>query len=263
VPATVLGFICVPPVPTLVTSMGSEPITLHLKKAAVAIPWGFRLQGGIDFASPLCISMVNGGTLAEAAGVRPGDQVVSIAGANALKLRHNEAKEAIVKAGTNFEFIVQRGGAVWKPAAPAPVEEPSVAKQASTAFSAPGNPNIRAVAAQHTQKHNSPLGLYSEDNIAEVLAGQAEVVDGTLGINFQKFHKEEVINTNTPTYRMIHGIPDDGPAPKPREPKGEPEAPDAAPIWAHGGAPLKSRPMDNERHVNGVTIPTSGGQVNN
>lgn len=235
----------------------SKSITLQLKKAAVAIPWGFRLQGGIDFASPLCISMVNGGTLAEKAGVRPGDQINSIAGNNAMKLRHNEAKEAIVRAGLSFELVVQRGGQTWKPAV---VEAPCVAMEGSTAFSAPKNKNIRDVAAQHTQKHNSPLGLYSEDNIAEVLAGQAEVVDGALGVNFQKFHKEEVINTNTPTYRMIHGIPDDVVETKPRTVI-EPEAPVAAPIWAQGGTNLKSRPMDNERHVNGVTIPTAGGQV--
>jgi len=234
--------------------MGGEPITIKLKKAAVAIPWGFRLQGGIDFASPLCISMVNGGTLSEKAGLRPGDQIVSIAGVNAFKLRHNEAKEAIVKAGTSFDLVVQRGGQVWKPKAPTPPP--------ADAAGAPGNPNIRAIAAQHTQKHNSPLGLYSEDNIAEVLAGQAEVVDGALGVNFQKFHKEEVINTNTPTYKMIHGILDDEPAPKPKPAKVAPEAQAELPMWARGGTALKNRPMDTERHVNGITMPAVGGQIN-
>jgi len=239
--------------------MSGEPITLHLKKAAVAIPWGFRLAGGIDFASPLSISMVNGGTLAEKAGVKPGDQLVSIAGQTALNLRHNEAKEAIVRAGTTFDIVVQRGGQTWKPA---PVEEPAQAMEVGTTMATPGNPNIRAIAAQHTQKHNSPLALYSEDNIAEVLAGQAEVVGGALGVNFQKFHKEEVINTNTPTYKMIHGIYDDEPAPKPKPAKVAPETEPELPMWARGGTQqLKQRPMDNERHVNGVTMPTVGGQV--
>jgi len=244
-------------------STGGAPVTIVLKKAAVAIPWGFRLQGGTDFASPLCISMVNGGTLAEKAGVRPGDQVVSIAGKNALNLRHNEAKEAIVRGGTTFELVVQRGGQTWKPKAPTPppIEEPCAAMQVGSTMSAP-NPNIRALAAQHSQKHNSPVGLYSEESLAEVMAGQAEVCNGALGVNFQKYHKEEVINTNTPTYKLIHGIEDDAPAPpKPKPAKVAPTAPDAIPAWAQGGTTLKNRPMDNERHVNGITMPTIGGQV--
>jgi|ERR1711915_210848 len=240
-----------------VTIMGGEPITISLKKAAVAIPWGFRLQGGIDFASPLMISMVNGGTLADKFGVRPGDQVVSIAGKNALNLRHNEAKEAIKSAGVQFDLVVQRGGQAWKPKAP----EPPAAELGTAPGVTSANPNIRAIAAQHTQKHNSPLGLYSDDNIAEVLAGQAEVVDGAIGVNFQKFHKEEVINTNTPTYKMIHGIEDDeAPAPKPKPAKVAPEAAPELPSWARGEAALKSRPMDTERHVNGITMPAFGGQ---
>merc|ERR1711874_930401 len=223
---------------------GGEPITMALKKAAPAIPWGFRLAGGIDFASPLAISMVNGGTLAEKAGLRPGDQVVSIKGNMALNLRHNEAKEAIVKAGTSSELVVQRGAQTWKPAAAAPVAE---------------NPSIREVAAQHTQKHNSPIGLYSDDSIAEVMAGQAEVVDGAIGVDFKKYEpKEIVVNTNTPTYRLIHGIPDGEVAPKVRKDKIQPE--DETPAWAKG-AQLKNRPDNNQRSVNGVSIPTAGGQM--
>jgi len=228
--------------------MSGEPITITLKKAAPAIPWGFRLAGGIDFASPLAISMVNGGTLAEKAGLRPGDQVVSIKGNMALNLRHNEAKEAIVKAGTNFEIVVQRGGQTWKPKAPTPPPDAAV------------NPSIRDLATQHTQKHNSPIGLYSDDSIAEVMAGQAELVDGAIGVDFKKYEpKEIVVNTNTPTYRMIHGIPDNEPAPKPRLDKIQPA--DETPAWAKGGTVLKNRPEDNQRTVNGVCIPTAGGQM--
>jgi len=227
--------------------MSGEPITITLKKAAPAIPWGFRLAGGIDFASPLAISMVNGGTLAEKAGLRPGDQVVSIKGNMALNLRHNEAKEAIVKAGQAFELVVQRGAQSWKPKAATPPPQAA-------------NPTIRELGAQQTQKHNSPIGLYSDDSIAEVLAGQAEVVDGAIGVDFKKYEpKEIVVNTNTPTYRLIHGIPDGEVAPKVRLDKIQPE--DETPAWAKGGTQLKGRPEDNERTVNGVQIPTAGGQM--
>jgi len=233
---------------TVASMSGGEPITIKLQKAAPAIPWGFRLAGGIDFASPLAISMVNGGTIAEKAGLRPGDQVVSIKGAQVFNLRHNEAKEAIKSAGQSFELVVQRGGQSWKPKAPTPPPD-SV-----------DNKSIRDVAAQHSQKHNSPIGLYSDDSIAEVMAGQAELVDGAIGVDFKKYEpKEIVVNTNTPTYRLIHGIPDGEPAPaKPRLDPLKPE--DETPAWAKGGTQLKGRPDDNMRTVNGMTIPTVGGQ---
>jgi len=229
--------------------MSGEPVTITLKKAAPAIPWGFRLAGGIDFASPLAISMVAGGTLAEKAGLRPGDQVVSIKGAQVFNLRHNEAKEAVIKAGLQFEMVVQRGGNSWKPKAPTPPPEGTAA-----------NPTIRDLAAQHTQKHNSPIGLYSDDSIAEVLAGQAEVVDGAIGVDFKKYEPKEIeVNTNTPTYRMVHGIADGEPAPaKPRLDRIQPA--DETPAWAKGPT-LRGRPDDSDRIVNGVHIPTVGGQM--
>lgn len=78
-------------------------------------PWGFRLQGGKDFATPLCIQKVNAGSVAANAGLQAGDAIVSIGGKDALSLRHKEAQEAIVKAGNNFDLVVQRGVNTWKP----------------------------------------------------------------------------------------------------------------------------------------------------
>ncbi|XP_045101747.1 PDZ and LIM domain protein Zasp-like isoform X15 [Portunus trituberculatus] len=78
-------------------------------------PWGFRLQGGKDFATPLCVQKVNAGSLAAVAGLQAGDAIVSIGGRDALSLRHKEAQEAIVRAGNNFDLVIQRGSQVWRP----------------------------------------------------------------------------------------------------------------------------------------------------
>lgn len=78
-------------------------------------PWGFRLQGGKDFATPLCVQKVNAGSLAAQAGLQAGDAIVSIGGTDALSLRHKEAQEAIVRAGNSFDLVIQRGTQVWRP----------------------------------------------------------------------------------------------------------------------------------------------------
>ncbi|XP_069167324.1 uncharacterized protein Zasp52 isoform X34 [Procambarus clarkii] len=90
-------------------------MTIKLSKAE-GTPWGFRLQGGKDFATPLCIQKVNGGSVAASAGLQAGDAIVSIGGKDALSLRHKEAQEAIVRAGNSFDLVVQRGAPTWKPA---------------------------------------------------------------------------------------------------------------------------------------------------
>ncbi|XP_042224400.1 PDZ and LIM domain protein Zasp-like isoform X17 [Homarus americanus] len=372
-------------------------MTIRLSKAE-GTPWGFRLQGGKDFATPLCVQKVNGGSVAATAGLQAGDAIVSIGGKDALSLRHKEAQEAIVKAGNSFDLIVQRGAQTWRPAVtplaqvkttpegvpvatstslaankkpvryigsnhnsvarpfpgftgsqPAytpgartlksPLQEASdgplsaplsgtssrstsgstspsggipittsttislnkenaknflkmtldkenvntinvhspyknqktnsnenlftsqflnnngassgtgghqrkysLASNASSCSSDPdhdaltrrNNEYVAPVGAAHNTvalpfaevngqqivnaQYNTPLNLYSEDNIAETLSAQAEVLGkGCLGINFKKYARETVIQTESPTYKLIHGDGDDAPK-KPRPP---------------------------------------------
>ncbi|XP_065567844.1 PDZ and LIM domain protein Zasp-like isoform X42 [Artemia franciscana] len=87
-------------------------------------PWGFRIQGGKDFSVPITVQKVNGGSLAERAGLNAGDTIVAINGIDALKLRHKEAQDAIVRAGNNFEMVVVRGN-IWKPVV-TPLAEPKI-----------------------------------------------------------------------------------------------------------------------------------------
>lgn len=51
---------------------------------------------------------VNTGSIADKAGLQAGDAVVRINEADLYNLRHKDAQDAIVRAGTSFELIVQR-----------------------------------------------------------------------------------------------------------------------------------------------------------
>lgn len=51
---------------------------------------------------------VNGGSLAERAGLQVGDAVIKVNGQDVFHLSHKGAQDAIVKAGTNFEVVLSR-----------------------------------------------------------------------------------------------------------------------------------------------------------
>merc|ERR1712170_47793 len=130
-------------------------------------------------------------------GLQAGDNIVSIAGADALSLRHKEAQDSIIKAGNSFEMVIQRGSNAWKPqVTPLPEVKPT-----------PEGPVATQTSLAANKQYNTPLNLYSEDNIAETLSAQAEVLGKgkCLGINFKKFEIEKNINVNSPTYLLLHG----------------------------------------------------------
>ncbi|XP_065567853.1 PDZ and LIM domain protein Zasp-like isoform X50 [Artemia franciscana] len=182
-------------------------------------PWGFRIQGGKDFSVPITVQKVNGGSLAERAGLNAGDTIVAINGIDALKLRHKEAQDAIVRAGNNFEMVVVRGN-IWKPVV-TPLAEPKIQQNGEptilTKTSLAANQQApRHVGSAHNlqpapfgkkvpitnghaaqtalplaKQYNSPAGLYSEESIAETLTAQAEVLaQGVLGVNFKKNERQ-------------------------------------------------------------------------
>jgi membrane-associated protease RseP (regulator of RpoE activity) len=188
----------------------SQIITAQLSRTD-GQPWGFRLQGGKDFGTPLVIQKVNTGSIADKAGLKAGDGLVRINQTDLFNLRHKEAQDSIVKAGASFELVVQRGGATWKPSvtpinssAPSPVpgnftpvtktslaaNKPQVSNIGSGHNSAAkpfNSPNVRSIT---TKQYNSPVAMYSDETIAESLSSQAEVLaGGCLGVNFKKNEK--------------------------------------------------------------------------
>jgi len=190
-------------------------------------PWGFRLQGGIDFGAPLTISKVNGGSPAANAGLMAGDAVLKINEADALHLRHGDAQNAIKSGGDNFTFSVNRGSQIRgkSPAPPRKTPEPPP-KEPTPQF--PGkkdNPegwetedtllsfvhkmDVKEgkVPAIVNAQFNSPVNIYSEESIAETLSSQTEVLaSGVLGVDFKKFEPVDKPVVISDTYKMIHGL---------------------------------------------------------
>lgn len=51
---------------------------------------------------------MNGGSLAEQAGLMAGDSVIKINEVDVYNLRHKEAQDVVVRSGNNFVMTVQR-----------------------------------------------------------------------------------------------------------------------------------------------------------
>lgn len=193
-------------------------------------PWGFRIQGGIDFAAPLTIQKVNGGSLAEKVGLCVGDNLIRVNSTDIYQMRHKEAQDTISKAGNNFELVVSRGGLKPKvTTAPLPLPtshaapkppEPAAISQVAAGQQDDGQQQQRLV----NKQFNSPMALYSEETIAETLSSQAEVLaQGVLGVNFKK-NEKTYDPANSEVFKMLQEM-----ALQPKEAEPEPKAV-AAPI---------------------------------
>ncbi|KAH8322547.1 hypothetical protein KR074_003891 [Drosophila pseudoananassae] len=193
----------------------AQPQLLQIKLSRFdAQPWGFRLQGGVDFAQPLLVQKVNAGSLSEQAGLQPGDAVIKINDVDVFNFRHKDAQDIVVRSGNNFVITVQRGGSTWRPQVtptgnvPQPnspylqtVTKTSLAHKqqdsqhigcgynnAARPFANGGDGGVKSIV---NKQYNTPVGIYSDESIAETLSAQAEVLaGGVLGVNFKKNEKE-------------------------------------------------------------------------
>ncbi|XP_022226909.2 PDZ and LIM domain protein Zasp isoform X2 [Drosophila obscura] len=194
----------------------AQPQLLQVKLSRFdAQPWGFRLQGGVDFAQPLLVQKVNAGSLSEQAGLQPGDAVIKINDVDVFNFRHKDAQDTVVRSGNNFVITVQRGGSTWRPQvtptgnvpqANSPylqtVTKTSLAHQqqdsqhigcgynnsARPFANGGGDGGVKSIV---NKQYNTPVGIYSDESIAETLSAQAEVLaGGVLGVNFKKNEKE-------------------------------------------------------------------------
>ncbi|XP_050419792.1 PDZ and LIM domain protein Zasp isoform X5 [Adelges cooleyi] len=218
----------------------AQLINLRLSRPDQSSPWGFRLQGGKDFGTPLLIQKVNFGSLAEQAGLQVGDALVRVNNQDVYDVKHKDAQDVILRAGNAFEITVQRGGAsTWKPSVtpigPSPVpnrlsQSPQLVTKTSLARVGPpqspafgsghnsvpraftgtqspkvngsgyGNETVKAIV---NKQYNTPVGIYSEQNIAETLTAQAEVLaGGVIGVNFKKNEKNYEAN-NSEVFKMV------------------------------------------------------------
>lgn len=51
---------------------------------------------------------VNGGSIADQAGLIAGDAVISVNNVEVFNLRHKDAQDVLVRSGNNFDITVQR-----------------------------------------------------------------------------------------------------------------------------------------------------------
>ncbi|XP_065127829.1 PDZ and LIM domain protein 3b isoform X2 [Paramisgurnus dabryanus] len=151
-------------------------------------PWGFRLSGGKDFNQPLTITRVTPGSKASQVNLCPGDIILVIQGESTETMTHAEAQNKI-KDSTNQLFLkIERPETkLWSPQV---IEEGKVnpfkinleaEKQEYTPIGTGHNRKAQPfVAAVDDTKqlvcasYNTPIGLYSADNLQDALQGQIQ-----------------------------------------------------------------------------------------
>ncbi|CAB0020516.1 unnamed protein product, partial [Nesidiocoris tenuis] len=185
---------------------------------------------------PYLIRKVNGGSVSERAGLQVGDELIRVNGVDVQDMRHKEAQDTIVHAGNNIEMTVQRGGmSTWKPQvtaigsvpspggapSPLPVTKTSLAAKPSSTpipsghnvsprpFGGASTPQLNGggdVKALVNKQYNSPIGVYSEQNIAETLSAQTEVLKtGALGVNFMK-NERSYDSQKSEVFKMLQEV---------------------------------------------------------
>ncbi|XP_016423190.1 PDZ and LIM domain protein 3-like [Sinocyclocheilus rhinocerous] len=153
-------------------------------------PWGFRLSGGKDFNQPLTITRVTPGSTASRVNLCPGDIILAIQGASTEGMTHAEAQNKI-KDSTNQLFLkIERTETkMWSPQV---IEEGKVnpfkinleaekqeCKPIGTGHNRRAQPFVAAASLDDktqvvSSTYNTPIGLYSQDNIQDALQGQIQ-----------------------------------------------------------------------------------------
>ncbi|KAI4465023.1 pdz and lim domain protein zasp [Holotrichia oblita] len=189
------------------------------------------------------MNAVNLGSPAEKAGLLAGDSVIKINATEVYNLRHKDAQDVIIRAGPSFEITVHRGGTTWKPSVtPLPkAATNNYSTVTKTSLAAKPQSSIGSIGTGHNlsakpfspqvngavnggpklvnKQYNTPVGLYSEESIAETLSAQAEVLStGVLGVNFKK-NEKNYDASNSAVFRMVHEADKE-----PRDQEAEPDA---------------------------------------
>ncbi|XP_015437674.1 PREDICTED: PDZ and LIM domain protein Zasp isoform X4 [Dufourea novaeangliae] len=242
-------------------------------------PWGFRLQGGKDFGTPLVVQKVNSGSPAEAAGLKAGDSVIRVNSTEVYNLRHKDAQDVIVRGGNNFEMTIQRGGGAWKPhvsplsstlPSPSPTSMGNITPVTKTSLAAKkqdgshigsghnfspkpflngtGDGPIKSIV---NKQYNSPVGIYSEETIAETLSAQAEVLaGGVLGVNFKKNEKNYNAE-NSEVFKMVQEADKEPKTPEPVHPRTEFYSSVSHAVGGRATSPRSPTPLFHALHGNG------------
>ncbi|XP_061823728.1 LIM domain-binding protein 3-like isoform X3 [Nerophis lumbriciformis] len=157
-------------------------------------PWGFRLQGGKDFNMPLTISRISPGSKAALANLVQGDAIVAIDGVSTEGMTHLEAQNKIKMATYNLALTMSKfKRPVVMPPPRMDISFPMIPHQQvftpaapNVGFNASG-PKETSVSTTHKHievkgpggkatiihaQYNTPISMYSQDAIMDVIAGQ-------------------------------------------------------------------------------------------
>jgi len=84
------------------------PTVISMKRNDLAIPWGFRLQGGKDFRIPLSIKKVSSDSPAGISGLSDGDIILQINGVPSTEITHQQGINMIKAAGLTLDLVAER-----------------------------------------------------------------------------------------------------------------------------------------------------------
>jgi len=152
-----------------------EVLNVKLQRTDPSVSWGFNVQGGKEFGSPLVIQKVNPGSLAERCSIRPNDYILRVGSLSTEHLSHNQCRDSIVRQGNNMELTLQRGAPPRPDDFAAKLDFPQhqlmnpESVQQPQALSPQVGVQLSKNKALLTQSYNSPMGLYSSQNIADTL----------------------------------------------------------------------------------------------
>jgi len=82
---------------------------VQLRRDRVDTAWGFRLQGGQDFSSPLVVQRVFSGSPADGQ-LQRGDMLMSINNTDVSRMQQKQAEEFIKTTGNSLNMVVKRSG---------------------------------------------------------------------------------------------------------------------------------------------------------
>jgi len=159
-------------------------INVTLTRESPNQPWGFRLQGGKDRGLPFQLLKVPLDSIASHSGCKSGDYLVKIGGDDVFNLGHEEAKDLIRKAGNKLAMVVERGDKIVPsmnsafPKAKKDEVDDGKAKSYSQMVlektgRLPGQKDqgftTVGKAKMASKQYNSPMKMYSEDIIEEIM----------------------------------------------------------------------------------------------
>lgn len=135
--------------------------SITLFRDSLSTPWGFRLEGGRDYQTPLTIQRVFTGSPASG-DLQRGDVITSIQHRDASFLLHQEANDLIRNSGGSIQLGIRRSGNAYSYAA-APDARPTSATPYRSGYSSQ-NPISSNLRPNNLNAFQAPAHLYNAED---------------------------------------------------------------------------------------------------